>query len=551
MVAQGLSVRAGPRTLLENASFTIAPGQLTVLIGVSGSGKSTLLRILAALEPKQAQTEAILWSGDVALQPADLHDRIGLVFQQPALLDEWSGLQNIRLAMDHRWKPPGSHNGAAANSDEPASAQARHLYFTRDPTKWLEYLHVPVGVRISRLSGGQRQRLSLAQTLAGQPALLIYDEPTTGLDAVSAQRVADLIRDVQSNLTLTSLVVTHDYESFLPVADQVLILDATERSIRIATDNAVESVRREMQRQIGILQTNQPQPAKSLAEDQMVAKSAWAYWRDKAMKGGWHALVAVGQGAEWLALGVLALVPRWRHPGWGLRFLLHYARLVTGPTAIVYLIGAGLIVGFVATYFTLKHMPYKVYTQPLLMEELLAAIGFALYRIFVPVLTTILIAARCAAAVSADLGNKRYGGQIESLRMLRVSPEQYLWFGVMWSFLIGSLLLNQVAWMAAKTTSLAVHAGMQPGLGSAYWDVFFHQLLRQGPSWIYQGYPWLSLKLLLCGFGTGLLTWCFAMRPKLASTDISRSITSTILWSTLWVLLVHLLVALWEFRGQS
>jgi Permease MlaE len=108
----------------------------------------------------------------------------------------------------------------------------------------------------------------------------------------------------------------------------------------------------------------------------------------------------------------------WQSPRWGLRFFVHFARLVTGGTAIIYLGIAGCIIGFVSTYFTLKYMPYKLYTEPLLMEELLGTIGFALYRIFIPVLTTVLIAARCAAAISADLGNKRYGGQYESLRML-------------------------------------------------------------------------------------------------------------------------------------
>ncbi len=76
-------------------------------------------------------------------------------------------------------------------------------------------------------------------------------------------------------------------------------------------------------------------------------------------------------------------------------------------------------------------MPYKIYTEPLLLEELLGAIGFAIYRILIPVMTTILVAARCGAAVSADLGNKRYGNQVESLEMLHVRSKDI--FGRTWS----------------------------------------------------------------------------------------------------------------------
>ena len=94
-----------------------------------------------------------------------------------------------------------------------------------------------------------------------------------------------------------------------------------------------------------------------------------------------------------------------------------------------------LIVGFTGTYFTFRFLPFRLYTQPLLIDELLASIGFALYRILVPVLATILIAARCGAAIAADVGVKQYGGQIDAMQTLGVKPRLYLLIPIVLAFI--------------------------------------------------------------------------------------------------------------------
>ena len=213
---RNLNVQVGGRHLIQNADFSILRGKLTVLLGISGSGKSTILRILAGLEKPNGESDRIWWKGQIDWHSDQSQEHVGLVFQQPALLDELSAQDNVQIAIDHRHPNPSKSSSLAATSTRGIGTAKW----------WLDHLRVPVNVRISRLSGGQRQRLSLAQTLASQPALLIYDEPTTGLDAVTATQVAQLIRDIQQEEQVTSIVVTHDYESFIPVADQVLMLDA-------------------------------------------------------------------------------------------------------------------------------------------------------------------------------------------------------------------------------------------------------------------------------------------------------------------------------------
>ncbi len=155
---------------------------MTVLLGVSGGGKSTLLRILAGLEDDPDHSR-IHWKGKIQWTPGGIATRRGLVFQQPALLDEWTSQENIQLALDHGHRSPDA---------KPKSVNTAGW--------WLDHLRIPKQVRISRLSGGQRQRLSLAQALAGGPEVLFYDEPTTGLDRTTAERVAGLLRETQKRI---------------------------------------------------------------------------------------------------------------------------------------------------------------------------------------------------------------------------------------------------------------------------------------------------------------------------------------------------------------
>lgn len=523
-----LHVQIGVRTLLENTTFEVEKGKLTILLGVSGGGKSTLLRILAGLEDDPA-TNRIQWRGELQWSPRDTFEHRGMVFQQPALLDEWSSRENLQIALDH------SGHGETRSSLKQASEQSGAII--KSAEDWLSHLRVPSQVRISRLSGGQRQRLNLAQALASRPQVLFYDEPTTGLDRTTAEQVATLLRETQNEWNVTSIVVTHDYLSFLPVADRILVLDPHSKQVIDCSAETAEQLHQRLAHHL--------RPAETTAAP---IKGDKTTWMTTGMQRGREGLEWIGKGLEDFGWGVIGLLPTWPRPYWGWRFLIHYGRLVFGMTAIVYLATAGAILGFVATYFTLRYMPYKVYSEPLLLEELLGVIGFALYRVLVPVLTTLLMAARCAAAVSADVGNKRYGGQIESLRMLRVAPERYLWPAIFWAFVLGGCLLNQIAYFAASCSSLIVHVISQPQLGPTYWQLYFHQRLSEVGSMSFQGLGWVTLKLLLCNAGIAGITYRLALRPKLAGSDVSRTITLTILWGTLWVLLVHMVIAFYEFR---
>ena len=242
------------------------------------------------------------------------------------------------------------------------------------------------------------------------------------------------------------------------------------------------------------------------------------------------------------------LLPVWKSPRWGFRFFLHYLRAVAGPSAWLYIAIAGAIIGFVSTYFTFRFLPNANYTKPLLIEDLLRSMGFALYRILVPILVTILIAARCGAAVASDVGGKRYGRQMDALRTLGVRPRRYLLTGILYAFLIGTPWLLAIGYAASALTSLVVFTATHPHRGPWFWQLYFHRELIMPGHWLYAGTYWLCAKTTACAAGIALIAYGRGAAPKDSSRAVSRGVTSTILWSTLYVLFVHFVFAFLEFR---
>ena len=507
-----LSVIAGKKVLLENANATFAPGEITLVVGPSGVGKSILMRLIAGLT--QGFGDAINFIGDVTIngQPARC-GQAGVVFQSFALFDELSPVENIRFAKSC---------GGKSASVEPAK-------------EILQKLNVPTNVPTSRLSGGQRQRLAIARTLAYNPPAILYDEPTSGLDPFTGQQVAKLIADTHAKFGKTSVIVTHDYHSLMPIADRIYLLDPDQKKLVEVERDQWKAIPDKLAPMASQVRAEEDSTESSTLEH--IAKKVKTLFETTT-----NAITA-------LFMGLFSLLPLWKSPSWGLRSLGHFLRMVTGPTAILYLIASGFISGFVTTYFVFKFLPFTDYTKPLLLEDLLTALGFATYRIFVPVLSCVLIAARCGAAVTSDIGGRQYGNQVDALRTLGNRPQFFLLSPILWAFLVGTPLLTFAAYYTARYTSLVTFLATHPQHGPEFWHQYSMRGLEQWSSFIYKGFWWLIAKLLVSGFGTAIIAYRNGMARKYSSADVSRSVTSTILWATLYVLVVHFAFSLFEFEN--
>ena len=244
---------------------------------------------------------------------------------------------------------------------------------------------------------------------------------------------------------------------------------------------------------------------------------------------------------EGLVSALVHLVPRWKSVPWGLRFLGGYFRLVAGPAALIYFTLSGFVVGFVATYFLFRFLPYRMYTEPLILDDLIGADGFGLYRILVPLIVTILLAARGSAAIAADIGGRVAGHQIEAMRSLGAPVRRYLLTGVLWALLLGTPLIAVVAYLGARMASMAVFAFMAPDRSLHFWAQNFDRLL-------YGGTGWVAAKYLVSAFLVGAVAYFRGAAPKTSPEDVAREITLTIILTSLLVLAVQVVFALFEFR---
>ena len=196
LAAQGLSKRYGQRTVLDRAHLQIAPGEFVAIVGRSGCGKSTLLRLLAGLE---SPSSGSLQIGGQAASGVRADTRI--MFQDARLLP-WKRVQdNVALGL------PAERHADAAN------VLAQVGLAERGPD-WP-----------ARLSGGQRQRVALARALVHQPDLLLLDEPLGALDALTRIEMHALIEDLWQRLGFTALLVTHDVQEAVALADRVVLIE--------------------------------------------------------------------------------------------------------------------------------------------------------------------------------------------------------------------------------------------------------------------------------------------------------------------------------------
>lgn len=200
----------GERSVLEGASLDLRPGEITVVIGGSGCGKSTLLRILLGLESYERGSVRLFGREVSALsrsEQSELMMRVGMLFQFGALFDSMTVGENVGFALRYVQRRP---------EDEIAQRVRENLALVglRD----VEALYP------AQLSGGMRKRVGLARAIAIQPEVILYDEPTTGLDPVNVRRINGLIMSLQKKLGVTSIVVTHDMDSCFTVSDRIAML---------------------------------------------------------------------------------------------------------------------------------------------------------------------------------------------------------------------------------------------------------------------------------------------------------------------------------------
>ncbi|MFS8037630.1 sulfate/molybdate ABC transporter ATP-binding protein [Xanthobacter sp. AM11] len=204
----GVTKRFKTFTALDHVSLTIRSGELVALLGPSGSGKTTLLRIIAGLEwPDSGE---VRFDGENALARSVRERNVGFVFQHYALFRHMNVFENVAFGLRVR-------RGADKLPEAAIQAKVNELLCLVQ-IDWLSERYP------AQLSGGQRQRVALARALAISPRVLLLDEPFGALDAKVRKELRRWLRHLHEELPVTSVLVTHDQEEALELADRVVVM---------------------------------------------------------------------------------------------------------------------------------------------------------------------------------------------------------------------------------------------------------------------------------------------------------------------------------------
>jgi len=216
IVVENVSKQFGSFQAVEQVNLEIQSGSLVALLGPSGSGKSTLLRLISGLETPD--TGKIFLTGKDATDQSVQERNIGFVFQHYALFKHLTVRKNIAFGLEIRKAPKKKIQGKVE--------------------QLLELVQLSgLGDRYpSQLSGGQRQRVALARALASKPSLLLLDEPLGALDALTRIEMQQLLERLWQEQGFTSLLITHDVEEAVVLADRVILIENGQISLNVKID---------------------------------------------------------------------------------------------------------------------------------------------------------------------------------------------------------------------------------------------------------------------------------------------------------------------------
>ena len=378
-------VRAGQdRTILRDTTLTIPAGGLLLMVGESGSGKSTILKTLTDLwdarEPLPRMTGSIRVLGHAIHRryPRQLRGLVQAVLQDEGLIDDLSPRANVELALTK-----------ARRSRRLALALLSQAGLDRPPRS------------VAELSGGMRKRLAVARALAGEPRLLVFDEPTAGLDHDSARGIAQLIARTQSEAgeRRTTIVITHDLPAFDGLADGVLQLDGRDRTLRLVGPDA----------NLDRAGTGSGGESDELDEE-------------LALHGIRSVLLASAAVATSFWDAVTRLPPV--YPGLAWRTTL---RFVVEP-AFFLAVGCATV-GGLATFFALRNNPL----EGAFTASVLTGAGKVLIAVLIPLLGGFFFTARVAAGAAARLGTMKRTNQVAALRVMGIRPADYLLIPLVWA----------------------------------------------------------------------------------------------------------------------
>jgi len=540
--------------LYRDVNLSAHQGEIVLLLGASGSGKSLLMNLLIGKISPHAETLYIP-NGSIRLcghellaerYPDELTAEVGVLFQGLGLLEDLKARENILFAFDHAAEPP-THKDSLSQLE----ALAEELQLQEQLNK-----------AMSELSGGQRQRVAIARLLASGAKVMVFDEPTSALDPLSASRVVELIGEAhQRSKSQLTLIITHDYEHFFSIADQVWQIQP-ERSISALhlSDQSREELSAERFKE-ALKRSAEPSPIELSEGDwaRHIAKQ-----RDRALKG---ALFELPQ-RVFMALKALSKA---RRAKWVLRYGLKLFREAV-LRGLTFHLTTGLILGAIATYFAFNakmgsvvierlpelresggaaHQSIEVssFILPTFFKEMLAGFSVAMFRALIPLFTCICVAARGGTAATAYLSSMRdpTRSEWEALRSFGVSPRLFFSLQLIVTFSLGCMLLSSLSFVSASLGSLLVSLWTNELCDlQLWWGAYSRGLGLSATQSLPDGSFAMLLKTGLSGLAIALISLWYGARPRRGAQDLMGNLAQSNVLSVVMTLIIFFIILVWE-----
>ena len=529
---EGVAFYRGSRAVFDSLDMTMARGEITAVMGPSGTGKTTLLKLVSG-ELRPHGGRVLVGGRDVhRLSRSDLYalrKRMGVLFQAGALFTDLDVYDNVAFPLRElaRLSEDLIRDVVLLKLEAVGLRNARHL-------------------RPRELSGGMARRVALARAIALDPHLVLYDEPLSGQDPISAGVLAALIRQLNDALGLTSIVVTHDVEQISAIADRVHVLSegrciasgtpaeihaSAEPPIRqfmhglpdgpvafhfpgsaLAEDLFGSGTRRHGPAAAGTV----PEPGPSDGRPRMDLVEAFAWIGRQSLV----RLAALGRGAIFLAR-VLVGVPGAAARG---RDLVRQVGRA-GAQSMVLIVVAGAFVGMV-----LGLQGYNMLVRFGAEESLGLVVALALVRELGPVVSALLFAGRAGSALAAETGLMKTTEQLAAMGLMAVDPLHRI---VAPRFLAG---VFSVPLLAAVFSAVGVLGGQLVGVGllgvddGAFWSqmqagIDFRDDVAEG-----------IVKSVVFGVAVTWISLFQGYDSVPTAEGLSQATTRAVVWSSLAVL---------------
>lgn len=490
------------RVLVEGASFVVGAAEIVLLMGPSGSGKSTLINVLSGLLTPEADRwgvgGSLMCEGvtyDLTREQCNVG---GLVFQDKALFNDLTVGENLRIALDH-----------AEIKDDHLVDQALELLPDVHPDQ-----------RIGRCSGGQQQRVAIARTLLANRAILLFDEPNSGLDRRASQRLALTVKTICQRMGKPAIIVAHHVDDLLTLADHVLMLDPRTRTLRrLPPDRA--TVDREILAVCG-----GDAGTDSTDVDIQDGKSADRQ-DDSLWKNG---------------------IPRKARWHWFTRYFNEYFWILcASPLMLLYISLGAMIVGFVSIWFGFNYETVGTFVRSLVHDEALTGIGFVEVTVAVPLMMSTLLVARNNAIITADIGNRELSSQLRAMRNLRIPGQVYLVASIMLNMVLGSVILGAIAWVMSGWTSYKTWQFLFKDQPFELWQENFYYVFLHNEGVLLKNLGWVSLKVISSVTVASAIAIRVGLGRKDSVVSINHGIARSIVLGVSATLFIHAVVAVFQY----